>query len=139
MRNVNKKIKRRDKKIEKLFSENSKLQHHLNIQENIAKKIKQKYKQLSCKANYYKKCKTDKLCNISSSTDCESKLAPTSSRLLLQKRVEHLENENAFLQERVEKLLTEHVPTFADGKYTDTVREVYALLLYLNIGTESVD
>ena len=62
----------------------------------------------------------------------------------LVENVSYLENQNIILQERIEELLSESerskmIETFQGGKYNDTVREVYALLLSMNVGVNNVD
>ncbi|CAG2211638.1 unnamed protein product [Mytilus edulis] len=59
-------------------------------------------------------------------------------------RIEFLENENMNLQEEITEFkmsfeLNQIVQTFHNGKYNDTVREVYAALLSLNVGVNNVE
>ncbi|CAC5393310.1 unnamed protein product [Mytilus coruscus] len=59
-------------------------------------------------------------------------------------RIEYSENENMRLQDEINDFkmsfeLNQIVQTFHNGKYNDSVREVYAALLTLNVGVNNVE
>ena len=61
----------------------------------------------------------------------------------LVENVSYLENQNMILQERIQELLSESerskmIETFQGGN-TMIVREVYAMLLSMNVGVNTVD
>ncbi|CAC5376945.1 unnamed protein product [Mytilus coruscus] len=60
--------------------------------------------------------------------------------LNLKQHVYFLENENEEMKERLEELMkNKEITTFENGKYNDTVREVYAVLLAANVGVKNVE
>ncbi|CAC5406236.1 unnamed protein product [Mytilus coruscus] len=60
--------------------------------------------------------------------------------LNLKQHVYFLENENEEMKEKLEELMkNKEITTFENGKYNDTVREVYAVLLAANVGVKNVE
>ncbi|CAC5420509.1 unnamed protein product [Mytilus coruscus] len=140
-RNVNKKLKRRQKKIQFLQSENSK---HITEKKLIKQKSeisKQIHKQTSSLLKYYrdkyrnlKKAKVTQ--NLTQKT-CNKENIEVSS---LREKVSYLENENFILKDELEELSqSKMVTTFHEGKYTDDVWEVYATLLSMNVGVKNIE
>ncbi|CAG2216054.1 unnamed protein product [Mytilus edulis] len=90
---------------------------------------------------YYKSLKDKKLQNtINLNETIDLKQTIKNSK----ERIEFLENENMNLQEEITEFkmsfeLNQIVQTFHNGKYNDTVREVYAALLSLNVGVNNVE
>lgn len=55
-------------------------------------------------------------------------------------KVKYLENDNEILKENIEDLMkSQIVKTFHGGKYDDSIREVYASLLSMNVGVCNVE
>ncbi|CAC5387840.1 unnamed protein product [Mytilus coruscus] len=59
---------------------------------------------------------------------------------LLKQNLRILENENEEMKEIIEELMkNKEISTYENGKYNDTVREVYAVLLSANVGVKNVE
>ncbi|CAC5361729.1 unnamed protein product [Mytilus coruscus] len=142
VRNVNKRIKRKQKKIVDLQKENIKMKKEILFTKLRANEIRKKYKVQSALMRYYKSLKDKKVQNtINLNETIDLKQTIKNSK----ERIEFLEkNENMNLQEEITEFkmsfeLNQIVQTFHNGKYNDTVREVYAALLSLNVGVNNVE
>ncbi|VDI17302.1 Hypothetical predicted protein [Mytilus galloprovincialis] len=140
-RNVNKKLKRRHKKIQFLQSENIK---HITEKKLLKKKSeisRQNHKQTASLLKYYRdkyrNLKKAKVTQNFTHKTCNKENIEVSS---LKEKVSYLENENFILKDELEELShSKIVTTFHEGKYTDDVREVYATLLSMNVGVKNIE
>jgi signal recognition particle GTPase len=130
-------LNRKQKCIDQLKKES----HQFNIQAfSLQKKIeqiKQKYKKQYSLFTEIKKQVEQKICKVN---ETENSSEMTDS---LVENVSYLENQNMILQERIQELLSESerskmIETFQGGN-TMIVREVYAMLLSMNVGVNTVD
>lgn len=140
-RNVNKRIKRKDIIITSLQKETVKLQNKLALTHTKAKEIKQKYKNQSALLRYYKNLKQKETNTFEKNSTMQTKTNDVedflSEKQILKEKVIWLENENEELSEKVNELMNnKEIITFQGGKYTDTIREVYASLLASNVGVK---
>ncbi|CAG2222461.1 unnamed protein product [Mytilus edulis] len=146
MRNVNKRIKRRNEKIQTLMEENKKLKNQKQHLQALTRKIRLKYKQRAAMLKYYnnkvnnfKNKQVNKVIsrNIEQKNEGKQMLEENQN---LKQHVYFLENENEEMKERLEELMkNKEITTFENGKYNDTVREVYAVLLAANVGVKNVE
>ncbi|VDI62003.1 Hypothetical predicted protein [Mytilus galloprovincialis] len=146
MRNLNKRIKRRNEKIQTLMEENKKLKNQKQHLQALTRKIRLKYKQRAAMLKYYNKKvnnfknkQVNKVINRNIEQKNEGKHL-LEENLNLKQQIYFLENENEEMKERLEELMkNKEITTFENGKYNDTVREVYAVLLAANVGVQNVE
>ncbi|KAL5011134.1 hypothetical protein ScPMuIL_013439 [Solemya velum] len=137
-RNVNRRIERKDQKIyklnEDLSNKNADIRSYehrvVQLTKNLDKTTKEKIK--AQKQSSYHKLK---------SQTCKGETEAASKIELLKEKVTFYESENAELREKADLMNTffNKVTTFHGGKYNDSVREVYAVLLSMNVGVSNVE
>ena len=146
-RNVNKKLKRKEKKINELVSSNNKLEKEKKFLKarNIA--IKNKFKSQSALLKYYRNKMNDSklLKNVeihSSKNNSLDQSHNNSNTCAINDHLNYLENENEIMKDQVEELMnssSQTIKLFEGGKYKDNVREVYPALLSMNVGVKNVE
>ncbi|CAC5395362.1 unnamed protein product [Mytilus coruscus] len=102
------------------------------------KNIKRKYKGQSALLRYYR----NKNLKKENSNETVDSIKKSGIRMDsdMENRMKYLENENEILKENIEDLMkSQIVQTFHGGKYNDTIREVYASLLSMNVGVCNVE
>lgn len=139
VRNINKRINRRDKKIQSLTSINQIANSNLIKMQKTIADIKQKYKRQSVLLNYHKKAKLQ-IKSLKHPSD-QSKTCVESNCLNLREKIRYLENKNEELTEVLKERtdMQTDIKTFCNGRYSDEIREVYASLLSLNVGVKNVE
>ena len=148
VRNVNKRLKRRNEKIKTLTEDILKLKKQHEHLQRLTSHIRRKYKQRATLLKYYnkkvKQLKSENAKRIISEnkehcTQVQEKTIQ-NEHSVLKEQVNFLENENEEMRERIEELMkNQEIKTFENGKYNDTVREVYAALLSMNVGVNNVE
>ena len=152
-RNVNKRIKHRNVKIQKLTEQNKKLFDRQKYLQKLICRIRQKNKQRTSLLKYYnqrvnimkqgnttnlKQSNTTKPVHDNNDKQVEHQIREENN--LLKQNLHVLENENEEMKEIIEELMeNQEISTFEKGKYNDTVREVYAALLSANVGVKNVE
>ncbi|CAC5424273.1 unnamed protein product [Mytilus coruscus] len=137
-RNVNKRLKRKQTRISQLTSEKNKHEKEMKYLGQRNKNIKRKYKGQSALLRYYR----NKNLKKENSNETVDSIKKTGIRMDsdMENRMKYLENENEILKENIEDLMKlQIVQTFHGGKYNDTIREVYASLLSMNVGVCNVE
>lgn len=144
-RNVNKKLKRKQNKINELVSSNNKLEKEKIFLKarNIA--IKNKFKNQSALLKYYRNKMNDSklLKNVeihSSKNNSLDQSHNNSNTCAINDHLNYLENE--IMKDQVEELMnssSQTIKLFEGGKYKDNVREVYLALLSMNVGVKNVE
>ena len=128
VRNTNKKLKRRDKQILKLKSENDILHSKLQSLNKSVKSVKDKYSNLKALSYYYKgKTNTQKEKIAQSVNENEN----------LKKSIEILKDQNANLSLEFSKISSK-IETYQKGKYTDEIRLVCYELLNKGVSTKNI-
>ncbi|XP_070546901.1 uncharacterized protein [Ptychodera flava] len=139
-RNVNKKIKRRDKKIDAMHR---KIQEQTDTIENYVKQVDDlntERQKLKCELDriVHEKVNLQKSKSYWKRKACEYRDSSTKSDTTNKHIIHQLENENLELEETISDLLNDNnLVTFQDGKYTDSVRQVYYDLLAHNVSIEN--
>lgn len=152
-RNVNKRIKHRNVKIQKLTEQNKKLFDRQKYLQKLICRIRQKNKQRTSLLKYYnqrvnimkqgnttnlKQSNTTKPVHDNNDKQVEHQIREENN--LLKQNLHVIENENEEMKEIIEELMeNQEISTFEKGKYNDTVREVYAALLSANVGVKNVE
>ena len=146
-RNVNKKLKRKENKINELVSSNNKLEKEKKFLKarNIA--IKNKFRSQSALLKYYRNKMNDSklLKNVeihSSKNNSLDQSHNNSNTCAINDHLNYLENENEIMKDQVEELMnssSQTIKLFEGGKYKDNVREVYLALLSMNVGVKNVE
>ncbi|XP_052075821.1 uncharacterized protein LOC127713909 [Mytilus californianus] len=137
-RNVNKRLKRKQTSISQLTSEKNKHEKEIKYLRQRNKNIKRKYKGQSALLRYYRNKNLKK--ENSNETVDSIKKSGIRTDSDMENRMKYLENENEILKENIEDLMkSQIVQTFHGGKYNDTIREVYASLLSMNVGVCNVE
>lgn len=146
VRNVNKRLKRKQNKIVNLQKENNGVNKQIQATKIRVDQIRKKYKVQSSLLRYHKSVNL-KVNNVNKQIETiamKENTMPTRACRESNQRIEFLENENVILQEQINQFqmsneLNKIVKTFHNGKYDDSVREVYASLLSLNVGVNNVE
>ena len=75
--------------------------------------------------------------NFDKKTDFDKQIRSENESI---KQLRAIENENQEMRELIDELMqNKEISTFENGKYSDTVREVYAALLSANVGVKNVE
>ena len=146
-RNFQKKVKRRDHKLEQRDKEVKKskclikgLEKNLKERETSNLQLRNTIDRLRHRSAYWKaKCGQVK---ESSSDEMEIAIAEEkAAQVQLSEKVDALEDESLELCETVEKLLTEseEIATFERGKYLDNIRACCYELLSFNVGVKNIE
>ena len=153
VRNVNKRIKTRDDKIEKLRVEKEEIKNQLmvaqdemiNKEESIAhlerecadihqeldKALTAKLREQKMKSYYKSQLKISR--SQQDNSCYRSKIDE------LNQQIKNLENEKVVIEEKMEEFMaTREVKTFKDGKYTDDIRMLYQDLLCMGVSANMV-
>ena len=146
-RNDMKKLKRRDKAIEKHVKEVSEgrkkisnLEQKMALNETHVSSLKGKIDRLRDRAVYWKS-RYEELNQASSEEREEVICIAEKKQQKLEQEVAELENENIELHDMVQDIMSEahtELITFDKGKYTDDVRACCYELLSLNVGVRNV-
>ena len=140
-RNANKKIKRRDTRIEEqkqqIHSQAkliSKLERNFDGMETKLSKLRAELSRISHRASYWR-AKTLDL----REGNTEKSRALHQEIQSLKDKVSSLDLENAEMSETIENILSsEEIMTYEGGKYTDNVRTCVYELLSLNVGVRNI-
>ena len=136
-RNANKKIKRRDAKIEeqkKQIALQTRLINNDEQMESQVSELKAKLNRITHRASYWK----------SKVSDLKERNAMKTNKLhqeieVLKETTSSLDFENAELDEQLQNFLSsDDIVTFEGGKYTDSVRACVYELLSLNVGVKNI-
>ena len=140
VRNVNKKLKRRDEKVVSQSEQIRKLEDELaeankkciQIEENLDKAKRDK-RLLQKRVSYFKR-KTEKSADVEQIELVEQELTSCYEK------IQKLKLEKRELEDMINFMEGDRtVTTFHEGRYSDNVREVYMKLLNLNIGRNNVE
>ena len=136
-RNANKKIKRRDTKIQKQKEQialQTRLINNDEQMESQVSELKAKLNRVTHRASYWK----------SKVLDLKERNAMKTKKLhqeieVLKETTSSLDFENAELDEQLQNFLSsDDIVTFEGGKYTDSVRACVYELLSLNVGVKNI-
>ena len=147
-RNGNKKLRRRDRIIQKQVKHLAgrkkvirNLEHKVTQSESQVSSLKEKIDRLSHRARYWKS-KCEDLKQTSGDELAEYVLTEESKQSKLREEVAELEHENLELRDTVQEVMSNvanySLVTFEKGKYTDDIRACCYELLSLNVGVRNV-
>ncbi|XP_077863999.1 uncharacterized protein LOC100366594 [Saccoglossus kowalevskii] len=139
-RNFNKKIKRRDEKIKKMthqIEEQNKVMkeyiHDINQSTRDNEILQEKLDQILMEKKNLQKSKSYWKTKAQSASEHHSQKVKSNLE-----HVKHLENDNMKLREKIEDLMdANEIKTFENGKYTDSIRQVYYDLLTHNVSVQN--
>nr|XP_006814531.1 PREDICTED: spindle pole body component 110-like [Saccoglossus kowalevskii] len=139
-RNFNKKIKRRDEKIKKMthqIEEQNKVMkeyiHDINQSTRDNEILQEKLDQILMEKKNLQKSKSYWKTKAQSASEHHSQKVKSNLE-----HMKHLENDNMKLREKIEDLMdANEIKTFENGKYTDSIRQVYYDLLTHNVSVQN--
>ncbi|CAH1238084.1 Hypp5516 [Branchiostoma lanceolatum] len=149
IRNVNKRIKRRDEKIKAQENEMKTQESDLQEKDSLIREKDEEIQKLTSvvKVLQEKLDKEVKSKNHAQQIKSHYKSSILRSHLLcdedsaqLEEKLTHLEAENRELHDTMKKFLdSDEVETFEDGKFKDEVRQVYMILLSMDTGLNNIE